>query len=416
MKHVAKHRPGHWLPAHAKPVHDFIARLLDEVKTHPRPLHPVVDELRQLIESDAQLFMLFHQMFAELPRVPRFLREPTGAPQVRDYKTLLELINLVLTRAPEFDSSGMVGLPINAILEWPMGTGAGTTVFLNDRVNAALRRILQEWSRFLSSADSRYVLTEEPNRGWFSEDARRAMPDFDQLYVCDPSAPHHGFKSWDDFFTRQLRAGVRPVAAPTDDAVVINACEASPFAVAYDVKALDRFWIKDQPYSLLHVLGDDPYAPQFVGGALYQGFLNALAYHRWHSPVTGTVVKTRLVPGTYYAQAHSEGLDEQGLHDSQGYLAHVATRAIIFIQADNPAIGLMCFVGIGMAEVSTCEIGVYEGQHLNKGDPLGIFHYGGSTYCLLFRPGVRVTFDLHGQEPGTDSEPILINERIALVG
>lgn len=37
-------------------------------------------------------------------------------------------------------------------------------------------------------------------------------------------------------------------------------------------------------------------------------------------------------------------------------------RAIIFMEADNPDIGLMCFVGIGMDEVSTCEITAKEGK------------------------------------------------------
>ncbi|KAI7255834.1 hypothetical protein KC343_g14741, partial [Hortaea werneckii] len=73
-----------------------------------------------------------------------------------------------------------------------------------------------------------------------------------------------------------------------------------------------------------------------------------------------------------------------------GYLSHVATRAIIFIEADNPKIGLMAFVGIGMDEVSTCDITVKEGQHVKKGEQLGMFHFGGSTHCLLFRKGVKV--------------------------
>ncbi|MDB4977201.1 MAG: Phosphatidylserine decarboxylase-related [Myxococcaceae bacterium] len=414
-KHLAAHKPGHWLPEHRKTIHKWIEQLIDEAKTHPRPLHPAVAELQHLIESDAQIFMLFHQMFEELPKEPRFLKDPTGAPQIRDYRSLLALLNLVITRAPEFDSSGMVGLPMNAILDWPMGTVAGASVFLNEKVNLALRRVLREWSRFLGSSDSLYVLTEDPDRGWFNQDAKKAMPGFEELYVCDPSAPHHGFTSWDDFFTRRLRPGVRPIAAPHDDSVIINACEAAPYRLAHDVRDRDRFWIKDQPYSVMHILADDPAARQFVGGTVYQGFLNALSYHRWHSPVRGTVVKTRLVPGTYFAQAHAEGLETTGLHDSQAYLAQVATRALIFIEADNPAIGLMCFVGIGMAEVSTCEIGVYEGQHVDKGDELGIFHYGGSTYCLLFRPSVQLSFDLHGQEPGTKSEKILINEKLAQV-
>ena len=60
----------------------------------------------------------------------------------------------------------------------------------------------------------------------------------------------------------------------------------------------------------------------------------------------------------------------------------------------------MCVLAVGMAEVSTCEITVYEGQRVIKGEQLGMFHYGGSTHCLIFRPEVQLEFDLHGQKPG----------------
>ncbi len=53
----------------------------------------------------------------------------------------------------------------------------------------------------------------------------------------------------------------------------------------------------------------------------------------------------------------------------------------------------MCFIAVGMAEVSTCEITVQEGQVLKKGDEMGMFHFGGSTHCLVFRPGTSVTFN-----------------------
>ncbi|KAJ7795115.1 hypothetical protein B0H14DRAFT_3555790 [Mycena olivaceomarginata] len=39
---------------------------------------------------------------------------------------------------------------------------------------------------------------------------------------------------------------------------------------------------------------------------------------------------------------------------SQSWLTQSATRVIICIQADNPKIGLVGFIGVGMAEVSTC--------------------------------------------------------------
>lgn len=37
-------------------------------------------------------------------------------------------------------------------------------------------------------------------------------------------------------------------------------------------------------------------------------------------------------------------INAQGFNQSQGYLAALATRAVIFIEADNPAIGLMALV------------------------------------------------------------------------
>jgi phosphatidylserine decarboxylase len=93
----------------------------------------------------------------------------------------------------------------------------------------------------------------------------------------------------------------------------------------------------------------------------------------------------------------------------------VATRGLVYIQADNPDIGLMCVMFVGMAEVSTCEFTVYEGQHVNKGDELGMFHFGGSTHCLIFRPEVQLEFDLHGQTPGLNSNNIPVKSRIATV-
>ena len=62
----------------------------------------------------------------------------------------------------------------------------------------------------------------------------------------------------------------------------------------------------------------------------------------------------------------------------------------MFFEADNKDIGLVCFLGIGMTEVSTCEITVKEGQHVKKGDEIGMFHYGGSTHCVVLRKGLEV--------------------------
>ena len=404
-----------WLPSDQKVLDEWIQNQILESETNNIKLLPVITEFKELIENDPELYMYFHQMFDQIPHKVKFRKDPTGKPLVKDYHHMLRLINHIMTKAPEFNKTGLVGFPINAILDWPMGTQAGTAVFLNDSVNFQLKNILNEWAVFLGSEDSRYVLNDDPQTGWFGKDAQEAMPTFVEDFVCDPKLPYHGFTSWDDFFTRQFREGQRPVASPEDDTIIANSCESAPYRIAQNVKIRDEFWIKSQPYSLDHMLDGDPLTAEFTGGTIYQAFLSALSYHRWHSPVSGRIIKTKLIDGSYYAEAISEGYDPAGPNESQAYITEIASRALVFIEADNPDIGLMCVMFVGMAEVSTCDITVYEGQHVNKGDQLGMFHFGGSTHCLIFRPEVKLEFDMHGQIPGLDSNNIPVRSRIAKV-
>ena len=73
--------------------------------------------------------------------------------------------------------------------------------------------------------------------------------------------------------------------------MVANSCESKTYKVATNVKARDHFWAKKQPYSVNDMLAHDKLAEHFVGGTVYQAFLSALSYHRWHAPVSGKIVK-----------------------------------------------------------------------------------------------------------------------------
>ena len=146
------------------------------------------------------------------------------------------------------------------------------------------------------------------------------------------------------------------------------------------------------------MLNHDPLAESFAGGTVYQGFLSSLAYHRWHAPVSGIVRRAVAVDGTYaslptfdtIAVTHNEALDDLRIDFATGYISALATRAIIIIEADNKDLGYVAFIAVGMDEVSTCEITIKDGQRVNKGDEMGMFHFGGSTHCLLFQKGVHV--------------------------
>ena len=389
-----------WLAGHRKRVAERAA---------PKALSPVMAEFEALLEAEPVLRMYVERMIAETPVGKQYSARPFDSVQ-----ELLSMIDEVLTMAPEFGDE-MAATPLGAVLDWTMGTTAGFAAYRDARLNAMLRKVLTVWCEFLSSERSLYVLNDSET-GWKSERARTTIG-IDQ-YRHDPEDPHWGFTSWNDFFTRRFRDGERPVADPDDDKVVVSACESTPYGLSTDVQRHDRFWIKSQPYSLHDMLAGDEAVDEFVGGTVYQAFLSANDYHRWHSPVSGTVVRSFLQEGTYYSEADTEGEDATEPMDSQAYITHVAARAIFIIQADDPVIGLMAFVPVGMVEVSSCIIApaAAPGQHVRKGDELGHFQFGGSTHCLVFRPGAIAEFSLDAiPQPHDPNAPLkLVNSRLAV--
>src|SRR5579859_1697137 len=403
-------RQAGWLPEDQDDLESWLDghRERVEAKGEQVVLHPVLTELQELIDTDPVVRMYLNQMIAQVPG-----GKPYRKRHLESLEQMLRMINEVLTTAPEFGAN-MVATPLGAILDWAMGTPAGFAAFRDPLVNAILKKVLNAWCEFLSSGDSLYVLNDSPS-GWKCAEARRAVGI--EQYEHDPRDAHWGFASWNDFFTRRFKDGQRPVASPDDDKVIVSACESTPYGIATDVQRQDRFWIKSQPYSLQDMLANDESVDQFVGGTVYQAFLSATNYHRWHSPVAGRIVRAFVQPGTYYSEADSEGADAVEPKKSQSYLAHVAARAIILIEADDPVIGLVAFVPVGMSEVSSCIIGpdIQPGHHVAKGDELGYFQFGGSTHCLVFRPGVIADFSLAAvPQPHDPNAPlVLVRSRLA---
>ena len=432
---LESYKPGEWVPQNYDWTQKWLSTPIDHGDKYEKGLKKEVREFKDLVEGDVSLKILASMMFTEVPERKPYCCDPMQQPQVRDFDHMLKLVNHFMDSAPSWSTiaheTGMIGFPITAILTWPIGTISGNAFFLRREVNEQWMKVLNRWAVFLGSPESASVLTENED-GWLNENAIKEMVvegnngvtnySFDQLYVCDKSVDHYGFKSWDDFFTRSFRDGVRPLGAPVPrigeqadlvpaisiasaGATIYNACESTPAFLRrhHDVDEKSQFWLKHQPYSLADMLGNDPFTPQFVHGTVYQAYLSALSYHRWHSPVSGTIVRAFKIPGTYYSANYFEGFaNPEGSPDplppinSQAYTAQVAARAVIFIQADEPDIGLMCFVAIGMCECSSNEVAVAEGQNVKAGEQIGMFHFGGSTHCLLFRKGVDVVF---AQEP-----------------
>ncbi len=266
----------------------------------------------------------------------------------------------------------------------------------------------------MDSAASQFVLNTG-KEGWLSPSAYK----FNKLHefiIPDKNAPHWGFASFNDYFHRQIKPDHRPIDGPNDPKIIVSANDGSLYKIERNVKKSDTFWIKSQPYSLSDMLDNSKYTDTFVGGDVFQSFLSGADYHRWRSPIDGVVKEARVVNGLMFSELRSEGYDPSAGTKSQGYEASVNTRGLVFIESDDPAIGMICVIPIGITEISSISIQVKTGQRVKKGDELGYFSYGGSSMALVFQPGAIKKFTVSPSKgESANNGPILkVNRQIAI--
>ena len=371
-----------------------------------------VTAMKDLLERDERLNNLCLSMFKEAKELVSVKKRAHEAYLAIDnIPILMHLLHYILTRSPEWEDINVPdtlgGLPFNLVLMVFMETPSGLQLFKQTSVNEHLKRILQKWALFLGSPESLYALNQR--NGWLSPSALAKLQDvanrptgirrhFVDNYECpDPTNPVTlGFTSWDEFFSRKFRPDIRPTPAPEtlqehEGCAILNACESKPWQIVRHPSYRNEIILKGKSHSVSSMLDNDPLSAHFANGTVYQAYLSALSYHRWHAPVSGTIRKIRYIDGSYFSQLPMS--DILAMEKSQSYLATVATRAAIFIEAADPRAGLICFLGVGMGEVSSCQASVEEGEYVEAGDEMGTFHYGGSTHCLLFRKGLNAQFE-----------------------
>jgi phosphatidylserine decarboxylase len=271
---------------------------------------------------------------------------------------------------------------------------------INDQIN----RVMRSWCQFLNSPASCYVLNAGPE-GWFCEAAVKYNA-LDTDYQPDKSKPYWGWTSYNDFFHRDIKPGVRPVSGPGDPTVVNSPNDGVAWAMQTNVKANDAFWLKGQLYSLNDMLNRSPFTERFIGGTVYQTFVNGGAdWHRFTAPVDGTVVETQTIAGYAWTESDTVKLDPESGPYSQGWAAGVATRGLIFIDTGVQPLGIVCVVPIGLTEVSSLELFVKPGDKVKKGDQMGWFSFGGSSFAMVFEPNAIKKFLVLPPEHGRNSQP-----------
>ncbi len=250
--------------------------------------------------------------------------------------------------------------------------------------------------------------------GWY---ARRHVPSsflrsFARKYGIDVDEAEKAIEEYDglqDFFTRRLRPGARPVDA-TPGVVV---CPADGKVVDCGIVAAgQRIEAKGIAFTLGELLGDADLARSFEGGAFQVTYLSPRDYHRVHAPVAGKITAWHYMPGTLFPVNDASVRREPGLFaKNERFVTVIDSKADS--EAGLCAVVMVAAVGVGHitatydVDVATHASGFGSRKMRHKrmptpvpiarGGEVGIFNLG-STTIVLFEAG-RVRLD--EAAPGT---------------
>ncbi|MHB8476948.1 MAG: archaetidylserine decarboxylase [Steroidobacteraceae bacterium] len=106
------------------------------------------------------------------------------------------------------------------------------------------------------------------------------------------------YASFNEFFTRPLKIGARPIARE-DDAIVspVDGCVSEAGIIDGD----RLMQAKGRCYRLAELLAAQPWASRFEGGSFATIYLAPFNYHRVHMPLRGTLRETVFVPGRLFS-------------------------------------------------------------------------------------------------------------------
>lgn len=236
----------------------------------------------------------------------------------------------------------------------------------------------------------------------------------------DYTEPPGGYTSFNEFFTRSLNYAVdpRPINEPDDAGILTASADSEINFIQTDLTLESELPVKGRQINVRDLLADSQFAPNFVGGTAVSCVLMPNNYHRYHAPVTGSIVESQEVPGIY------NGILDGDHWFNQGNIGEGTTdfsifedfhrSYFIFETADH---GYVAMVPVGLNTISRMYASMVNDQStlvppggtpvpISKGTEIGHFAYGGSLNILLFEPGVLGSVNvLMGQRLGAMGTP-----------
>ncbi|MCF6155527.1 MAG: hypothetical protein E3K36_09805 [Candidatus Brocadia sp.] len=190
--------------------------------------------------------------------------------------------------------------------------------------------------------------------------------------IGEYEVPSGGFKSFDDFFTRKIKSGARPIYMSANDSIITSPADCTISKIHGKLNTEAIFEVKDEIFDVKKLLDNSTLADRFLNGDGAICFLMPSDYHRFHSPVNGKIIEVKQLGGLYFA--------------AQGWTNYFFERRRGYFLIETSRYGIVGVVPVGLADISSISFVRKENDVVQKGDELGFFAYGGSAIVLLFEP------------------------------
>ena len=247
-----------------------------------------------------------------------------------------------------------------------------------------------DWGRFLDTPES---FDDTILQSFIDESPRFRIQD---SMIGDPPRPNNpsGWLTFNQFFARELNPGLRPVTTPGDNCTVTVPADCTfkrHFAIDDDGSIEPITFKGTHTYATVQqLLHDSAYADAFNGGSYIHLFLGPYSYHRFHTPVAGTVKECYPLAGQVYLDVALSGGQFDAADSATGGYEFQQARGVLTIDtADSSAgdIGMVAVLPIGMCQVSGVNMTHEVDAPCAKGDEFGYFTFGGSDIIILFQKG-----------------------------
>ena len=181
------------------------------------------------------------------------------------------------------------------------------------------------------------------------------------------------YRCFNDFFTRQVKDGTRPVNMNPD--TLISPCDG--YMSAYKISSDAEFAIKNSWYNVEDLVGGADIAEDYMNGTCLVLRLGVENYHRYCYIDDGFKSRNWHIQGRYHP------VQPIVVRKRPVFIQNTREYCVLYTENFGPVVQI---------EVGACLVGKIDNYRqagvIHRGEEKGLFRFGGSTIVLLFKEGV----------------------------